>query len=83
MSNNYITIDDKDLVWMNETNRSKIKAKNKICNKYIQNRRFESDFLVLKITITELNELNKTTKNLYYQNLSKKLNNPLLKARTY
>ena len=83
MSNNYITIDDKDLVWMNETNRLKIKAKNKICNKYIQNRRFESDFLVLKIIITDLNELNNTTKSLYYQNLSKKLNNPLSKARTY
>ena len=68
---------------MNETNRLKIKAKSKICNKYIQNRRFESDFLVLKIIITELNELNKTTKSLCYQNRSKKLNNTLLKARTY
>ena len=68
---------------MKETNRLKIKAKSKICNKYIQNRRFESDFLVLKIIITELNELNKTTESLCYQNRSKKLNNTLLKARTY
>ena len=83
MSNKYITIDDKDLVWMNETTRLKLKAKNKIYNKYIQNKRFENDLLLLKIIITELNELNKTTKSLYYQNLSKKLNHPLLQAKTY
>ena len=83
MSNKYITIDDKDLVWMNETTRLKLKAKNKIYHKYIQNKRFENDLLLLKIIITELNELNKTTKSLYYQNLSKKLNHPLLQAKTY
>ena len=76
--NKYITIDDKDPVWMNETVKLKIKTKNNMYNKYIQNGRFQSDFLLLEILITELNELMNTTKALYYQNLSKKLNNPLL-----
>ena len=76
--NKYITIDDKDPVWMNETVRLKIKTKNNMYNKYIQNGRFQSDFLLLEILITELNELMNTTKALYYQNLSKRLNNPLL-----
>ena len=76
--NKYITIDDKDPVWMNETVKLKIKTKNNMYNKYIQNGRFESDFLLLETLITELNELMNTTKALYYQNLSKKLNNPLL-----
>ena len=73
MPNKYITIDDKDLRWINEAIKSKIKSKNNMYNKYIQNRRFESDFLLLKTLITELTELINTTKVLYYQNLSKKL----------
>ena len=68
---------------MNETFKLKINSKNKIYNKYIQSGRFESDFLLLEILITELNELFNTTKALYYENLSKKLNNPLLEAKTY
>ena len=52
-------------------------------NKYLQNRRFESDFVLLETVITELNELIATTKALYYENLGKKLNNPLVQAKTY
>ena len=68
---------------MNETVKLKIKLKNNIYNKYIQSGRFESDFLLLEILITELNELFNTTKALYYESLSKKLNNPLLEVKTY
>ena len=74
----YLTIDDKDPVWMNETIKSKIKIKNKIFKEYIQNGRFASDFVFLESLITELNELISSTKTLYYENLAKKLNNPLL-----
>ena len=52
-------------------------------NKYIQSGRSKSGFLLLETLITELNILINTTKALYYQNLSKKLNNPLLQAKTY
>ena len=55
--NKYITIDDKDPVWMNETIKSKIKAKNALYKKYVQNSRFESDFVYLENLIIELNEL--------------------------
>ena len=68
---------------MNETIKLKIKAKSNMYNKYIQNGRFENDFLLLETLMTELNELINTTKALYYQNLSKKSNNPLLQAKTY
>ena len=81
--NKYITIDDKDPVWMNETIKSKIKAKNALYKKYIQNGRFESDFVYLENLIIELNELISSTKALYYENLAKKLNNLLLQAKTY
>ena len=72
--NKYITIDDKDPVWMNETIKLKIKAKDNMYKKYIQNGRFESDFVLLETLTTELNELVSTTKP---------LNDPLLQAKTY
>ena len=81
--NKYITIDDKDPVLMNETIKLKIKAKDNMYNKYLQNGRFESDFVLLETLITELNELIVTRKALYYENLGKKLNNPLVQAKTY
>ena len=81
--NKYITVDDKDPVWMNETIKLKIKAKDNMYNKYLQNGRFESDFVLLETLTTELNKLIVTTKALYYENLGKKLNNPLVQAKTY
>ena len=81
--NKYITINDKDPVWMNEIIKLKIKAKNSMYNRFIQNGRSESDFVLLETLITELNELIATTKALYYENLAKKLNNPLLQAKAY
>ena len=80
--NKYITIDDKDPVWMNENMKTKIKEKNAFYQKYIENGRFESDFILLDY-ILELNDLISPTKTLYYENLAKKLNNPLLQTKTY
>ena len=62
---------------MNETIKLKIKAKNVFYKKYIQNGRFESDFVCLENLIIEHNELVSSTKALYYENLAKKLDNPL------
>ena len=60
-----------------------MKAKKILYKKYIQNGRFESDFIFLENLITELNELISSTNASYYENLGKKLNNPLLQAKTY
>ena len=83
MPNKYITVDDKDPVWMNEIIKSKMKAKNKLYKQYIKNGRFESDFVFIESLVNEINELISNAKNLYYVNLAKKLNNPLLQAKTY
>ena len=69
--NKYITIDNKDPVWVNEAVKSKMKAKNILYKKYIQNGRFEIDFILLENLMTELNELISSTKALYYENLGK------------
>ena len=79
----YITIDDMDPVWMNEIIKSKIKTKNLLFKQNIQNGRFESDFVFLQALITEINELISSTRNVYYDNLAKKLNNPPLQVKTY
>ena len=81
--NRYITIDDKDPVWMNKIIKSKIKTKILLFKQYLQNGRFEIDFMFLETLITEINELISSTKKLYYENLVKKVNNPLLQAKTY
>ena len=58
MPNKYITIDDRDPVWMNDTIKSKIKTKNLLFKQYMQNERFvECNFGFLKALITELYEL--------------------------
>ena len=60
-----------------------MKAKHVPYKKYFQNRRFESAFIFSENLITELNELISSTKASYYKNLGKRLNNPLLQAKTY
>ena len=81
--NKYITIDDKDPVWMNETIKNKMKVRKNLFKQYIQNGRFESDFILIEILGNELSDLISQTKTLYYKNLAKELNNPLLQAKTY
>ena len=81
--NKYIYVDEKDPVWMNESIKLKIKAKNIMYKKYIQSGRLKSNFLLLQILVTGLNELINTTEAMCYENLSKRLNNSLLQAKVY
>ena len=81
--NKYITTDDKDPVWMNETIKNKMKVRNNLFKQYIQNGRFESDFILIERLGNELSDIISQTKALYCKNLAKKLNNPLLQAKTY
>ena len=39
--------------------------------------------MMIETLITEINDLITSTKDLYYNNLVKRLNNPLLQAKTY
>ena len=68
---------------MNKSIKSKIQAKNVLYKKYIQNRGFESDFVFVQNLIPEHYKLVSSAKALYYENLTKKLNNPLLQEKTH
>ena len=81
--NKIITCNSKDPIWMNEKIKSKVKSKNQLYKVYTKNGRNEVDFLNLKNSIAELNELVSTTKPLYYKNLGKKLNDPTIQTKSY
>ena len=68
---------------MNETIKLKIKTRDKLYKQYVENGRFESEFMIIETLITEINDLITSAKDLYYTNLAKRLNNPLLQAKTY
>ena len=57
---------------MNEIIKSKIKTKNLLFKKYIQNGRLKSDFVFLETLITEFNELISSTKICILKTLGKK-----------
>ena len=63
--------------------KKKGQRKNTFYRKYIENGRLKSDFILLEKLITELNHSIFSTKTLYYENLAKKLNNPLMQTKTY
>ena len=50
-----------------------MKAKSKLYKQYIKNRRFESDFVFIESLVNEINGLVFNAKNLYYDNLAKKI----------
>ena len=54
-----------------------------ILKSLVPNRRFESDLVLLETLMTEFSELVSTTKALYYENLGKKVNNPLLQVKAH
>ena len=67
----YIIINVKDPVWMNENIKSKTQTRNLLYLQYIQNTKFQCEFVFLETFISELTELISATKNLYYKTLEK------------
>ena len=72
VANKYITSDDKDTLWMNDTIKSRNETVNKLYKEYNENGRSESKFVFIKTLITKVNDLITSTK------LAKRLNNPVL-----
>ena len=64
---------------MNVIIKSKMETKNQLYQQSIQIGRFESDLVFIESLIADLISY---TKDLFYEILAKKLNNPLLQANT-
>ena len=69
VSNNYVSCDDKDPVWMNKSIKSKIKAKNKLYQVYVKKGRQETDFCAFGKSVRNLNDLILQIKTSYYKSL--------------
>ena len=79
----YIIIDNKEPVQVNKTIKSNIKTINKLSKQYIDSDRFESDFdFDFETVIAANNDSLTSAKDLYYKNLAKILNTPVLQAKT-
>ena len=79
VSNKYVACDDKDPVWMNENMKSKIEAKIKLYQVYVQKGRQETDFYAFEESVRNLNDLILQNKTSYYENLGKS-NTPVKKV---
>ena len=71
--NKYITADDKDPAWINETIKSKIEAKNELYKNKFRMEDLKVTTFKLENVITKLKDLISSTKTLYYENLVKKV----------
>ena len=60
-----------------------METRSKLYQQYTQNGWFERDLKFIESLIAELNDVSCYTKYLCYGNPAKKLNNPLLQAKTY
>ena len=70
-------------MWMNENIKSKINANCKSYQVYVKKGRQETDFYALEESVSNLNDLILQTKTSYYENLRKKLNDPILQSERY
>ena len=73
--NKYITVDDKDPPWMTEAIKNKINLNKSLSRSKI--------FIGLQNLAIDISELTSIRKEEYYNNLSKKLNDPKTSAKTY
>ena len=73
--NKYITVDDKNPPWMTEAIKNKINLKKSLSR--------SKNFIGLQNLAIEILELISIRKEEYYNNLSKKLNDPNTSAKTY
>ena len=71
----YITVDDKDPPWMTGAIKNKINLKKPLSR--------SKNFIGLQNLAVEISELISVRKEEYYNNLSKKLNDPNTSAKTY
>ena len=73
--NKYITIDDRDPPWMNETIKNKIKLKKSLHK--------SNNFIEIQKLSTEISDMMLKRKEKHYHHQSLKLNNPNTSAKTY
>ena len=74
---------DSDPPWINDDIKSKIKLKHKLYHRCLRHKKSNEDFAKLEHLRNEIDNLIFKTKKEYYQDISRKLNDPLMSSKTY
>ena len=76
-------IRDSDPPWINNDLKSKIKLKHKLYHRSLRHKRNNKHFAKLEHLRNETDNLISKSKTEYYQNINRKLNDPLTSSQTY
>ena len=79
--NKFITCNDKDPPWLNDHIKRLINLKNGIFKKYFKDGRPDSVYENLQTITCDLTEAVGSSKNVYYERLANKLNDPNTSAK--
>ena len=74
---------DSDPPWMNDDIKSKSKLKHKLYQRYLRHKRNNEDFAKLEYLRNETDNLIYKSKKQCYQNINRKVNDPLTSCKTY
>ena len=77
------TFRDSDPPWINDDTKSKIKLKHKLHHRYLRHKRNKEDFAKVEHLHNEIDNVISKSKKEYYQNINRKLNDPLTSSKTY
>ena len=79
-----VTFNDKDPPWMTQYLKSQINWRNNVYQEYQRKRNHSAnDFIFLENVISEVSDLIFSRKNVYYDQLAQKLNDPKTSSKTY
>ena len=82
--NKIVTFNDKDPPWMTQYLKSQINWHNNVYQEYHRKRNHSADdFIFLENVISEVSDLIFNRKNVYYNQLAQKLNDPKTSSKTY
>ena len=76
------TFRDSDLPWMKNDINNKVKLKHKLYHRYLRHKRNKEDFASAE-DLDEIDKLISKSKKRYYQNISRMLNDPSTRSKTY
>ena len=81
--NKVITCDDRDLPWINDNIKNKIKWKSRMYKNYKRNGKKTEDYELLTKAVSDVSQLIVKSKDEYYYRLGKRLNDPNTNAKSY
>ena len=84
VTNKIVTFNDKDPPWMTQCLKPQINWRSKVYQEYHKRRNHSADdFILLENVISEVSDLIFNRKNVYYNQLAQKLNDPKTSSKTY